>query len=176
MAASRPVPTWKRISNRVKPLLSWAIAALAWFLWFLGELGFVIDLLLPRYLKGLFGWEMLQGSWPGFVFLLHVPFLQYLRGALGLSWSFEDDAWDRGWWWGALLQIPLIYLTYRLYVLIKWYTQELRHHVLTDWFEGRNPQVEMWREWFERRGYGFLLLSGPFLLWTVIYLVTRIIL
>ncbi|CCA74565.1 hypothetical protein PIIN_08517 [Serendipita indica DSM 11827] len=176
VAASRPVPTWKRISNRVKPLLSWAIAALTWVLWFLGELGFVIGLLLPRFLKDLFGWEMLQGSWPGFVFLLHLPFLQYLRRTIGLSWSFEEDAWNRGWLWGALLQILLIYITYRLYVMIKWYTQELRHHVLTDWFEVRSQPVDSWRQWLERRAYGFLLLCGPFLLWIVIYLVTRIIL
>ncbi|KAG8858805.1 hypothetical protein FRB91_009306 [Serendipita sp. 411] len=177
VASSRPIPTWKRISNRVKPMLSWGITILTWVLWFLGELGRVVDFLIPPYLKNLFGWEMLSGTWPGFIFMLHLPLFSYVLGMFGISWSFEKEGWN---WIGKwIIKVAIWYLLYRIFLLLRWYAQEVRYHVLTDWLESDDRTSSLAsspRDWLERRWYGLLLLSGPLLLWTVAHSLASLLL
>lgn len=155
VAASRPVPTWKRISNNVKPILSWGVTILTWFLKFLGELGKVLGLFIPPSLKNLFGWEMLSGSWPRFVFAGHTLAMLLLRWKFGQRWSFETGLMS--WIW----PIVLVYVFWAIYHIAGWYTNQLRFYVLNDWWEREgNSRSLSWAEFVQRHWNGLLLVFG----------------
>jgi hypothetical protein len=162
VAASRPVPTWKRISNRVKPILSWGVTALTLILKFLGEIGRIVGFMLPAFLKNLFGWEMLSGAWPRFVFVLHFILLLIVRRLFGWYWSFEEGIM------GIIWVFSLCYLFYVVYRIAGWFTREVRYYILVDWWETSQRSMT-WRDWFARRWYAILLIVGGVLVWYLIY-------
>ncbi|KIM33880.1 hypothetical protein M408DRAFT_86652 [Serendipita vermifera MAFF 305830] len=167
VAASRPVPTWKRISNSVKPMLSWGVTILTWFLKFLGEIGRIVGFFLPPFLKNLFGWEMLSGQWPTFVFVLHLLALLALRRLFGLYWSFETGL--MAWIW----PIVLLCVSHPIYSICAWYNREVRYYVLNGWWEGtRSPSLTefMRRHWWAL----ILLLWIPSLICGMTYWLLRV--
>jgi len=155
VAASRPIPTWKRVSNNVKPILSWGVTILTWILKFLGEIGKIIGLFIPPFLKNQFGWEMLSGSWPRFVFWIHVGTILLLRWKFATRWSFETGV--MAWVWPGVL----VYVIWGIYIFSGWYTYQVRYYVLNDWWEREGSSKSLsWAHFVGRYWYALLLLFG----------------
>lgn len=131
-------------------MLSWGVTILTWILKFLGEVGRVVGFFLPPSLKNLFGWEMLSGQWPTFVYLVHIISLLVLRRLSGLYWSFETGL--MAWVW----PIVLLCVSHPVYTICAWYNRELRYYVLNDWWESsRSPSLN---DFMRRHWYALLLL------------------
>lgn len=162
VATSRPVPTWKKISDRVKPLLSLGVKLLTWTLKLLGEIGRPFLAIMPPILKNLFRWEMLSGSWPRFVFAFHLLLFSLVR-------------WMTGWWYwsfeGHMLKLAcsilLGYAFYWGYLVIGWYTNMYRHYILTDWWVRKDNQ-KTWLGWLQQFGFGTVLIIGGLLPWLLL--------
>jgi hypothetical protein len=149
----------------VKPILSWGVTALTLILKFLGEIGRIVGFMLPSFLKNLFGWEMLSGAWPRFVFVLHFILLLIVRRLFGWYWPFEKGIM------GIIWAVPLGYLFYAVYWIAGWYTREVRYYILVDWWETSQKSTTSmtWRDWFPRRWYAILLIVAGVLPWCLIY-------
>jgi hypothetical protein len=137
------------------------VTALTLILKLLGEIGRIVGFMLPSFLKNLFGWEMLSGAWPRFVFILHFLLLLIVRRIFGWYWSFEEGVMRIIW------TVPLGYLFYAVYGIAGWYTREIRYQMV-DW--NRSTAITSWRDWFSQRWYALLLLFGGILPWVLIYL------
>jgi hypothetical protein len=162
VATSRLVPTWKKISGRVKPLLSLGVKLLTWILKLIGAIGRPVLAILPPSLKNLFGWQMLSGSWPRFIFAFHLVLIFIIRRMTGWwYWSFEGRLTR----WGC--NIILAYALYWGYWAVGWYTNMYRHYVLTDWWDRRDNQ-KTWLGWLHRLGYGAVLIIGGLLPWLLL--------